>query len=46
MVLPFRSYFSKSINVLRKLPKKEVDQPILQVGFQLFSEIPHCLFIK
>jgi hypothetical protein len=31
---------------MRKPPAQEVNRPILQVGFQPFCEIPHCLLRK
>jgi hypothetical protein len=46
MVIPFSCDFSKNINVLRKQLLGEVNQPIIQVIFQSFEEIPHRLLRK
>jgi hypothetical protein len=46
MVAPFCSDFSKNINFLRKRSTREVNRSIIQVGFQLFGDVPHCLLRK
>jgi hypothetical protein len=46
MVVHFSSDFSTNINFLRKRLTKEVNIPIIQVGFQSFGDIPHHLLRK